>query len=44
MESVSSRMEARGVLSSWEASETKRRRTSSVVWSRPGRSLDTPAH
>ena len=35
MESVSRRMEARGVLSSWDASETKRRRTSSVVWRRP---------
>ena len=34
MESASRRMEARGVFSSWEASETKRRRTSSVVWSR----------
>ena len=44
MESVSSRMEARGVLSSWEASETKRRRTSSVVWSRPVSSLNSPAN
>ena len=34
MESASSRMEARGVFSSWEASDTKRRRTSSVVWRR----------
>ena len=43
MESVSRRMEARGVLSSWEASETKRRRTSSVVWSRSVSWLNSPA-
>ena len=36
-------MEARGVLSSWEASDTKRRRTSSVVWRRPVSSLNSSA-
>ena len=43
MESASRRMEARGVFSSWLASETKRRRTSSVVWSRSVRWLNSSA-
>ena len=41
MESVSRRMAARGVFSSWEASETKRRRASSVVWRRSVRLLNS---
>ena len=43
MESVSSLMPARGVFISWEASDTKRRRASSVVWSRPVRLLNSAA-
>ena len=43
MESVSSRMEASGVFSSWEASDTNRRRASSVVWRRSVSSLNSSA-
>ena len=43
MESASRRMEASGVFSSWLASETKRRRTSSVVWRRSVRLLNSSA-
>ena len=41
MESVSSRMAARGVFSSWEASDTKRRRAFSVVWRRSVKLLNS---
>ena len=43
MESVSRRMDASGVLSSWDASDTNRRRASSVVWSRPVSWLNSSA-
>ena len=43
MESVSRRMAARGVLSSWEASETNCRLAPSVSWRRSTRSLNSPA-
>ena len=43
MESVSSRMPARGVFSSWLASDTKRRRAFSVVCSRSVRLLNSAA-
>ena len=43
MESASSRMEAKGVFSSWEASETNRRRTSSMVCKRSVSSLNSMA-
>ena len=41
MESVSSRMAASGVFSSWEASDTNRRRAFSVTWSRSVRLLNS---
>ena len=41
MESDKRRMAARGVFSSWDASETKRRRAFSVVWRRSVRLLNS---